>query len=314
VTEFRAGCPNLGQGVQKSLLLYIFIFILDFETFSLTPPKEKIDLESLILSHTFFVNNIEPNSVIISDDFSITSTEIPSFRALIHYGLRHKNWTLFLSLHSFYRTSIHNELTLANHFILIKSRVGDIFVKRHKGELFILNGYTNLKLHEYLYVNFKLQYSLAFFIGPNTRGQVIPTRMFTTDTVFTIHQETPRCKVIESDDSDSENEDLNQLSNQTLLEELTLLYPKHHRKIYFIVKNLTINNLLSGSQIELKHKKEVESLHLYDFFSILFNPAPLAAKRLKKQEKKFFKLLFVCSETPWPNYIFPRHLQKLNVR
>lgn len=192
--------------------------------------------------------------------------------------------------------------------MIIKSRVGDIFVKKYKNEKFVVDGYSNLREKEYLYVNFKNRYTLTFFLGPNTNGVLKPSNMYTNETKFVIHEKTPACKVGNIETSNMEKEDL----NESLLSELNSLYPKHRRKIYFIIKNLTVNNLLEGEQISLIHKKQTAKLHLYDFFSILFNPSS-SPKKVSKKERDFFKLLFLCSSNhPWPLYIFPKHLQKYN--
>jgi hypothetical protein len=141
--------------------------------------------------------------------------------------------------------------------------------------------------------------------------------MYTSDAVFVIHEETESCRVgmdntLISDESVDEQP--NEV-NQTLINELNGLYPKHTRKVYFIIKNLFKNNLLSESHIEVRHKSGNEKMHLYDFFSIIFTPSIVKPRKLSKGERRFFKLLFISSElSPWPNYIFPKYLQKFNVR
>ena len=268
----------------------------------------------MVLSNSYFTENIAQNSLIISDDFHIDPGQISDFRQLINWGLRHKNWTLILSMHSFFRTSIHNELSLANHFILIKSRVGDIFHKKHKNESFISDGYTSLRSREYLYVNLKNQYSVVCCLVSKELGYILPLKMYSNDVCYTIHDNTAECQAGGKIDSpDSPESEI----PEGLIDELNGLYPKHHRKVYFVIKNLTINNLLFNYYIELKYKKQSSTLHLYDFLSIILNPCTLssAKKPLTKREKIFFKLLFLCSQKyPWPNYLFPKHLQKLNVR
>jgi len=268
-----------------------------------------------VLSNSYFTEHIPQNSFIISDDFNINSRQISDFRQLINWGLRHKNWTLILSMHSFFRTSIFNELSLANHFILIKSRVGDIFYKKYKKESFVSDGYTSLEPREYLYINLKNQYSVVCCLVSKELGYILPLRMYSNDVTYKIHDVAIKCLAGENnaDSPDSPESEV----PEGLINELNVLYPKHHRKVYFIIKNLTINNLLFNYYIELNYKKQSSTLHLYDFLSIILNPNTLASakKTLSNREKTFFKLLFLCSQKyPWPNYLFPKHLQKLNVR
>ena len=190
--------------------------------------------------------------------------------------------------------------------MVIKSRVGDIFAKKYKNEKFVTEGYSALRQREYLYINFKNRYSLTFCLGPDTDGILKPSKMYTDETVFVIHEKTPECNLSENTSPETNQGDL----NESLLTELNSLYPKHNRKIYFIIKNLTINNLLNGAQISLKYKKQSAKLHLYDFFSILFNPTTLTAKKLSKKERLFFKLLFYVHQTTHGLYTFFQNIYR----
>mgnify|MGYP001291599075 FL=1 len=255
-----------------------------------------IALKELKFSSKWIETYIDPESVIIFDDFCLEKSEVTEFRNLINYFCRHRKITFIIIIHSLFKNNIYNEVNLSSHLFLLKSESSRQIASRKK----VLNAYNTLNstklIKQVLYLNLVDEYSLSLS-SDILLHKIAPIKMFTQKDIFTIHVKNSPCPDIQStNDIDESNEE----------DIFTQYSPRNRKKIFFILSCFKKNEIFKDNLVTVGKS---HFMHIFDVLTLFLNP--FSKKELSKQEISFLKKLKICTKLyPLPNHTIPIHLKK----